>query len=155
MYPFFAGRKRHTERFKIRGAAISTKQEPEFCTGDIADRRLMMNQQVRRCKSSLDDLHLLTCDFNRRRRLVYALLQNSGNTKTLLPDSWISYAIQNISNEIAADRRECGEAGCGENHRIVAAENGFECDAAHAGPGKDDFSKECAAHEEGKTEAAE
>lgn len=24
--------------------------EPEFCTGDIADRRLMMNHQARRCK---------------------------------------------------------------------------------------------------------
>ena len=75
----------------LQSILVAVLFPPEFCPGNIADRRLTMNHHARRCKqievgyhpmgdqSSLDDLYFLACGFNRKRRLAYALLQNFVN----------------------------------------------------------------------------
>ncbi|NUO79719.1 hypothetical protein HUU05_06560 [candidate division KSB1 bacterium] len=64
-------------KVSIEAALADVKIDPLGCAKKdctIAGYHPMGDQ------SSLDDLHLLACGFNRRRRLVYALLQNSGTT---------------------------------------------------------------------------
>jgi hypothetical protein len=68
-------------------------------------------------------------------------------------DSRIRKAIEHVCDKVTGDDHDCGKAGGGENYGIVAAKDGFEGDAAHAGPGKDDFSEKGAAKQEGQAEA--